>query len=517
MRRNPYNYTGPLHPLEDKPACIYRAKEIETVITGISQGDYWVILGPRQMGKTTLLRQIKHELSVYPCIYIDLEVSPQTGEAFYDWILNVILENFNEPPPTDTMDRRKDFGCELNFYNFLKKFRPGKDKKIVLFLDEIEKAPAVRSFLNMWRKIFHERIDHPELKKYALIIAGSVELIPLTIGPTSPFNIARKLYLGNLSEEESGQLIVEPFKELGISVELAAKVSLITETSGHPQLLQHLCYIIIEKFLQQRKNITALDVENAILRLFIESDNLRFLHQQIKSDGFLEDLVKRVLQGERIEYAPYQHLSLSLTGTGPIIRQDNYCAFRNKLYQEFLLKVLGKAPAKNEEKEEVTGYKTSIYLKGPLDENSLKENNATFLRCLFNPYAVSIAIEWQDTPPKEIALNRTETLIFCYLAYENHKAKRDGFSSSMKNYHLSSVPINNKERQPEWDIFVDAVNKEGSLFKNSSSPDATIRTSIHNIRKKLQEIGALDLIPKQHGRGGGYWLEGTVVFSQRDV
>lgn len=517
MRRNPYNFTGPLHPVEDKPACIYRAKEIETIITGISQGDYWVILGPRQMGKTTLLRQIKHELSVYPCIYIDLEVSPKTGEAFYDWIINVILENFEEQPPADTIDRWKDFGCELNFYNFLKKFRPGKDKRIVLFFDEIEKAPAVQSFLNMWRKIFHERIDHQELKKYALIIAGSVELIPLTIGPTSPFNIARKLYLGNLAEEESGQLIVEPFKELGITVEPGAKAALITETSGHPQLLQHLCYIIIEKFLQQRKNITAVDAENAIRRLFIESDNLRFLHQQIKTDGFLEDLVKRVLQGEKIEYAPLQHLSLSLTGTGPIIRQGSYCAFRNRLYERFLSKVMGKAPAKNEKKEEISGYKTSIYLKGPFDENSIKENEETFLKCLFNPYTVRVNIEWKDTPSKEIALNRTETLIFCYLAYENHKAKRDGLSSSMKNYHLSSVPINNNDQQPEWDIFAEAVNKEGSLFKNSSAPDATIRTSIHNIRKKLEEIGAYDLIPKQQGRGGGYWLEGTVVFCQRDV
>jgi hypothetical protein len=516
MRRNPYNYTGPLHPLEDKPSCIYRTKEIETIITGISQGDYWVILGPRQMGKTTLLRQIKHELSVYPCIYIDLEVSPKTEEAFYDWIINVIVENFDEQPPADAIDRWKDFGCELNFYNFLKKFRPGKEKRIVLFFDEIEKAPAVQSFLNMWRKIYHERIDHKELKKYALIIAGSVELIPLTIGPTSPFNIARKLYLGNLAEEESGQLIVEPFKELGITVEPDAKAMLITETSGHPQLLQHLCYIMIEKFLQQRKNITASDVEDAIRRLFIESDNLRFLHQQIKTDGVLEDLVKRVLEGEKIEYAPLQHLSLSLTGTGPIIRQDNYCAFRNRLYQKFLSKVMGKAPAVNEKKEEVTGYKISIYLKGPVGENSLGENEETFLKCLFNPYRVSVTIEWKDSPPKEMALNRTETLIFCYLAYENHKAKLDGFSSSMKNYHLSSVPSNNNDRQPEWDIFADAVNKEGSLYKNSSAPDATIRTSIHNIRKKLEEIGAYDLIPKQQGRGGGYWLEGTVVFSQRD-
>ncbi|UCH92838.1 MAG: AAA-like domain-containing protein [Candidatus Aminicenantes bacterium] len=511
MQRNPYNFTGPLHPLEDKPACISRSKEIEKIITGTCQGDYWVILGPRQIGKTTLLRQIKHELSVYPCIYIDLEISPKTEEAFYDWIINIIHENFDEKPAADNINRWKDFGCELNFYNFLKKFRPGKDKKIVLFFDEIEKAPAVQSFLNMWRKIFHERIDHRELNKYALIIAGSVELIPLTIGPTSPFNIAKKLYLDSLSKEESEQLIDEPFKELGISVEPGAREKLITETSGHPQLLQHICYILAEQLLGQRKSITAGDVEHAIERLFIESDNLRFLNQQIKTDETLEELVRRVLDGEEIEYAPYQHLSLSLKGTGPVVRQGSYCAIRNRLYERFLSKVIGKASLKNNKKQEPRGYKTSIYLKEAFDEGSIVENEE-FLKCLFNPYAVSITIEWQGSPPRELGFNRTEKLIFCYLVYENHKARRDGFSSSMKNYHLSSVPLNNNDRQPEWDIFADAMNKEGSLFKNSTAPDATIRTSIHNIRKKLEGIGAYDLIPRQHGRGGGYWLEGTVTF-----
>jgi hypothetical protein len=271
-----------------------------------------------------------------------------------------------------------------------------------------------------------------------------------------------------------------------------------------------------EHSLEQKKKISEVDLENAIDKLFIESDNLRFLNRQIKNDKILEDLVKRILEGEKIEYAPYQHLSLSLAGTGPIIRHGSSCAIRNRLYERFLSTVMVNAPAKNDKNQEITGYQTTIYLK-EYDENSAESGNEVFLKWLFSPYTVSIAIEWKDNHSRELSLNRTEKLIFCYLAYQNYKAGKEGFLSSMKNYHLSSVPQNNSDQQPEWDFFAEAVNKEGSLYKNSTAPDATIRTTIHKIRHKLEEMGAYDLIPKQQGRGGGYWLEGAVIFCQRDT
>ena len=120
MQKNPYKFTGPLDPVVNKNVCIRRTEEIDKVITGIRQGDYWTILGPRQIGKTTFLRQLKHELSVFPSIYIDMEISPKNDESFYEWV----IESIKDQLPTDTSatenDKWKQFGADINFYYFLR-------------------------------------------------------------------------------------------------------------------------------------------------------------------------------------------------------------------------------------------------------------------------------------------------------------------------------------------------------------------------------------------------------------
>ncbi len=509
MQKNPYKFTGPLDPVGHKNVCVFRSKEINEVIEGIMQGEYWTILGPRQIGKTTLLRQIRNELSAFPSIYINLEVSPETDEAFYDWIMNILLENFNEKPTADMAGRWKEFGYDLNFYHFLKNFTPGKHKKIILFLDEIEKASAIKPFLKIWRKIYHDRMDRQELKKYVLVIAGAVDLVPLTLGPTSPFNIARKLFLSNLTKEESEELIGKPFNKLGVKIEPKAKEKIITQTSGHPQLLQHICYILVEIFLEEGKSITIGDVEEVIDKLFTKNDVLKTLGRQVETDKAIRNLVRRVLKGEKIDYAPYQHFSMS--GAGPIVEQGHYCKIRNNIYERFLKKFIraGSLPL-TPSKE----YITSIYLKEKFDGKEIKEKEGIFLNCLFDPNNVSITIAWNDTPPKEINLNRTEKLIFCYLAYQKYKARIVGVLSSIKKYHFSSVPKKNRKQIPEWDILVKEVNKESTLYKEAASSDMTIRNALFKIRKKLEEIDAHDLIPKLTGRGDGYWLKGTVIFTK---
>ena len=69
--------------------------------------------------------------------------------------------------------------------------------------DEIGRVPYVKSFLGLWRKVFHDRKYHRELEKYAVIISGAEDLIELTYGPTSPFNISKIKILSNLVREET--------------------------------------------------------------------------------------------------------------------------------------------------------------------------------------------------------------------------------------------------------------------------------------------------------------------------
>ena len=534
MSKNMYNFTGPLDPVAHRLVCIPRSKELDRVIGGILQGEYWVILGPRQVGKTTFLRQLKKELDVYPGIYFDLESSPREDEAFYRFIITTIQERFaGEEGVEVSTPIAGDMGHQMNFYNFLKIFRPGKDKKIILFFDEIEKAPSVHSFLNTWRKVFHERMDHHELKKYVLVIAGSVDLIPLTIGPTSPFNIARRLYINHFSREESEKLIVEPFEELGLEISPEGREKIISRTSGHPQLLQHLCHALVEQAWEEQREITAADVENAIEeKLYIESDNLKTLEQQIAGDATLKELVTRVLNREKVRYSQYQ--KYSLTGVGPIASEDKYCSFRCQIYEKFLEQLpetactpsqaaAPMAPIPEESAiplretvptEEIT-FKTIIYLHEEPGNFSSGEEEDKFLNKLFRCGTLTVEIEKGGRGKKLLEMEGKAKLIFSYLAYKNYKALEKEGHSDWKSipdsykYRLASNPQNNADHQEEWHSFMKYFEEIGE----KKPVDQDIRQWKFALQKILEPMHLEDIIDsKKSGRGGGYLLKGTVEF-----
>ena len=62
MIKNPYIYTGPLDPISNKLVCISRNKDVNDIIESIEEGHYYAVLGPRQIGKTTFLRQIQNHI-----------------------------------------------------------------------------------------------------------------------------------------------------------------------------------------------------------------------------------------------------------------------------------------------------------------------------------------------------------------------------------------------------------------------------------------------------------------------
>lgn len=514
MQENPYKFTGPLDPIRDKIICIQRVKELDKVISGIRKGDYWTVMGPRQIGKTTFLRQLMHEFSMFHCIYVDLEVFPTSNETFYDWIIDTLIEKIPTEYSKEAWEKWKHLGPELNFYYFLRAFKPRENKRIILFFDEIEKAPSVASFLHIWRKVFHERADQPELSKYSVIIAGAADLIALTIGPTSPFNIAQKLYLTDLTNEESVKLIDQPFKRLGITFEATAKAILISQVSGHPQLLQHLCSILVDRTFKQKNSITDGDIAEAIDRLFYENSNLQSLDKELKTDKIPKNLIRRILNGEKIEYIQYQEFSM--TGTGPIKQHDRYCAIRNKLYERLLSKIIDKNSTPRQERLQEPTFMTTIYLDELPHELTSTGEEANFLKCLFNPDNVKLKIAKNHVKLNKLEPDWKEKLIFCYLAYKNYKAIKKGFSDWKKipfsyEYRLSSNIENNEQQKPEWQIFKQILSDKGIELIGDE-----IRVWIHSLRRNLKSIGADDIIHTLAGRGKGYLLKGTVNFAERE-
>ena len=338
MNKNPYKFRGALDPVKDSLVCVPREKDVNRVIEGINRGEYWAILGPRQIGKTTFLRMLKYNYSNAHYIYFDLDVPPNNENNLYQEIIKGIMNEIPsgkvEPFDYDWEDENPAF----RFFEFLKKFNPKDDtKKIILLFDGIDRLPFIETFLHIWRKLYHERYHRKKLNRYSVIITGSVDLIEQNIGPESPFNIAETFEIQDFSEKESTKLIKEPLEKLNIKIEPEAKEYLVSQVSGHPQMLQHLCYILANMAMKQAKCIIKNDVNSAIEVLFKSSSTLGLLKQDLKKNDKLKDLIKEVLIGKRKRYFLYNEFSIS--GVGAIVDNQNFCAIRNKIYERFLIHI----------------------------------------------------------------------------------------------------------------------------------------------------------------------------------
>lgn len=339
MNTNPYRYENQLDPEKDKLVCIHRTEEIHRVIGGIRKGDYWSILGPRQIGKTTFLLQVKKEFPHAYYIYINLKNAPQKAENFYQRLIHTLLAEIPSQRIKANSSKWKKYSPELGFFEFLKAFNPKHDsKKIILLFDDIDDFPFLKTFLGLWRKVFHERREKKQLNKYAAIICGSQDLVAGTIGPTSPFNIAEFIIIKDFSKEESEKLIAEPMKNLNIEIDPKAKEKLLSQTSGHPQLLQHACYILVDRAIISKRGITEKTVEEVIQDLFITNVSLRILKQDLKKDSILDRLVRDVLNGKKQKFHP--SMEYSLAGAGPIVDRNSYCAIRNRMYEQYIKNIV---------------------------------------------------------------------------------------------------------------------------------------------------------------------------------
>jgi hypothetical protein len=324
-----------LDPKKDKLVCVPRSENVNQVIEGINNGDYWSILGSRPIGKTTFLRQIQNEFMNAHHVYINFDIIPSTKEKkFYQWLRNQILSEVpSEQKNFD--DDWKNERPEFNFFRFLEKFKAKDDtKKIVFLFDEIDNLPFLRTFLHIWRKVFHERSDKVELNRYAVIITGSVDLITQTIGPNSPFNIAETFYIKDFSTGESLKFIDESFEELKIEIEPKAKEKLISQISGHPQMLQQACHILFNKANASNNPIIEKDVDDAIEDLLMTNASLDTLKQDIKMNDILENLIRDILKGKKIKYHPNK--KFSVLGAGAIIEKNSFCKIRNELYRRVI-------------------------------------------------------------------------------------------------------------------------------------------------------------------------------------
>ncbi|TGN99847.1 hypothetical protein PN36_32955, partial [Candidatus Thiomargarita nelsonii] len=198
-----FNTYGPVD--ETQHYIVSRSELLATLVTQIKQGSYFTIYAPRQMGKTTILRQLAKELDEKPD-YLPLTFTFEAFESapvesFFlafskdivqrlmaalrsegDTQVTKIQEQFMNDLPTDILALR-------DFFTQLTKLLP--NRRLVLIIDEFDGTPqaAISGLLQTWREVY---LTTPRTL-HSIVLIGIQNIATLNLGRSSPFNIAREL------------------------------------------------------------------------------------------------------------------------------------------------------------------------------------------------------------------------------------------------------------------------------------------------------------------------------------
>jgi hypothetical protein len=282
----------------------------------LSRGEICYILGPRQIGKSSLRMRAKKRLEAggARCASIDLNRIQTTEITLLAWYRSVaerIARDLGAHEGFKRFWNGSDAGPVERFELFLRQFLletvPGT---IVVFIDEIDTIRQLPfdtdDFFASIRALFDDREAHPALRRLALCFLGVGLHRDLIADPDrTPFNRATEVRLFDFTRDELTPLEPGLRASGGDSTRLLDEV--FTWTSGHPYLTQVLC---LDLSRQGPSDTSEADrVESLVRQRFLARGaetnvNLENALKRFESRALLPamvELYKRVRNGERVD------------------------------------------------------------------------------------------------------------------------------------------------------------------------------------------------------------------------
>jgi serine phosphatase RsbU (regulator of sigma subunit) len=326
---------GPLHP--ESRLFVGRSAEL-------SQMEAWLInvrcvgavLGARQTGKTSLLLKLRHLLrEKYAFVFVDLEAV--AGSDLGDCVTYIASEMVSQ---LREQLERDDFALPTKTNDFLAFLetcaRAVKTVRIVVLLDEIGALIPDTSLklTSAIRAVFTSRYVKSAFGRYVFVIAGATDALDVAVGRNSPLkNVAETLYLGDLSESETRQLVAEMFQDSLPAAGAELGDALHDWTNGHPYWTQRLA----EALNMQSIPATAQMVTRAVEQLLHTEDrNLPHVFHALDADKTLRDLAAAMVAGTPIAFTRANSAIARLELLGLLRNDRGRCTIRNRIYREAL-------------------------------------------------------------------------------------------------------------------------------------------------------------------------------------
>jgi hypothetical protein len=233
-----------LDPTADMPITArYHREAIEEIVHCVEEHIYSALLGPRLCGKTLMLRYIEAQLAPllgWTCVYINLEdLRATTQQAFFADLIHLTAQRLTEASGQELFVSVEETASSADFRALLSESLESLERDVVMIIDPLEAIPTdlVQALLTSLRAAYMDQqtLDH----QLTVVVSGALSLATLAVGESSPFRgIARRVFVGDLSNQESLNLILDLLAEQGVSATPQALNKLLQATKGDVYLIR---------------------------------------------------------------------------------------------------------------------------------------------------------------------------------------------------------------------------------------------------------------------------------------
>ena len=224
-----------------KRARVYDEAQTQAVLRHLQAHECVALLGPPLSEKSDLLRDVAEALGATCCfrpLYVDLWQTRSHDEVTFftslAWQIGQALGREAEVP-SEVPDARA-------FQNYLSACVAAGDEHLALMVDHLQALPhdLVHSLLVALRSAYMEW-DADAPRQFVAVVTGGMNLVGLSTGPTSPFNIAKPVVVLPLTAAQSLALAQATLTAHGCIPSPAALERIVEWCGGDRYLLPRLC------------------------------------------------------------------------------------------------------------------------------------------------------------------------------------------------------------------------------------------------------------------------------------
>ena len=319
--------------------------EANTFAEVLKPGSLTRLKGPRQMGKTSLLRRILHHAKAHDIHVLTLSLHRadqsvfQSLDRFLRWFCANISHQLKIPPKLDDY-WSEDIGSKVSCTIYMEEYLLQEfQSPLVIALDEVNElfqfSQLAAEFLPLLRTWYEDAKEIETWQRVRWILAHATDIyVPLQL-KQSPFNVGLSIALPEFSIEQIQEL-VQKHNLKGFEGEAGIQklMPLLEVISCRPGLVRLAFYYLSQGLISINQLIAEAHTQSSIY-----SDHLRHLLAALHPHPDLQAALMQVIQTDSaVELPPIT--AYRLESIGLIKLNGNLATISCELYRKFFSQCL---------------------------------------------------------------------------------------------------------------------------------------------------------------------------------